>query len=1096
MVWFVFRFSAVFALCAALPAISAAAAAPVGPLSVGIEPARPAPGSGAGIVFVDALKQAAPWSSSQALRLDADGNVTSLRPGQVAESAVYANERYPAGDYTLLYDGHGTFDFDGASVVAQTPGRAVVRVAPNAGAGLHLRLLATDPADYARNVRLILPGFEKSYVSEPFHPAFLRTLAGRDVIRFAGWTQPDAAVTSVWPGRPGVDRFTQAMPGGVAPEYEIALANLTGEAPWFTLPVGATNLYVSQFAQLVHRTLDPRLSAIFQYGDAVWQSGTPGNAWAISAGHNYGLASDSREAALDWYVTRSIQVFDLVQRAFGNDAARVTRVVAGPAADAAGIDLDRTLLARFAGRADAFAFAARTDPASDATSVVLAHAQRLLPVELGGGDTASFAAWHGAGGALWLGTPSAGVVDAAHAAWTPRGPVRIAAYRAPLAFHHPPAHGPVLPVFVKPRDVPPPSGPAVEVTVGTPPERIDLASEGNEDWVDWSAPARAHRALRGDRSIGTGGALALEAPADPTTRILRVYVRANAARPALRATLSDGSAPAAEAVFESRFGRSTAVYTISYRARTRGARLHVALAPGTPAGSVALQAAALDSEAMPATLPAPADVTTYHNDLSRSGWDNDEYYLNERTVMSSAFGLKQTIDVAGDVLAQPLYLAGYNLGTKLGVHNLLIVATEHDVLYEFDADSGALLQSLTIGTPQKSSDVGCGDIEPEYGITSTPVIDRAGGTIYLVAATEPTTGNFQAALYAVDLATLKVKGAPTVISATANLSGGGTISFNPAAQQNRTGLVLNNGTIYVGIGSHCDFDFGSITGWMLAYNTSLKQTAAIAMGEDTNSGLLNSIWMTGFASAVDGSGNLFAVTGNGTYDGNTPGGTNFGESAVKIAPDLSSILSSFTPKEYATLDGGDTDFGSGGIILLPPSAGTYPHMAVAMGKSGVMYLLNTDALGGLGHFIQHYNVNPGSGVWGGPAFYNGPLGRFVYYQTNGQGLSVYQQTVDSKGTPHLYLESARGASGGGYGGSLPIGSSWGQKPLTGVLWLVQRNSTLRLEAYSARESTRLLFAGDAGTWSNPHNNGFVTPLVANGRVYVPAEGTISVFGLH
>jgi hypothetical protein len=1087
------RCCAAFALCALLATPLAEAAAPA-PF-VGIEPARPAPGSGAGIVFVDALKQAAPWSSARPLHLDAAGNVTALLPGQSADATVYTGERYPAGDYTLLYDGRATFAVSGGSIVAEEPGRAVVRVAPNDGSGLHLRLLATDPADYARNVRLILPGFETTYAREPFYPAFVRSFAGRDVIRFAAWMQPDVAAPAVWPARPSVDRFTQAMPGGVAPEYEIALANATGATPWFSVPAGATNSYVSQLAALVHRTLDPRLNAIFQYGDAVWQSGTPGHAWAASAGRNAGLAADPESAAFEWYVTRSLHVFTLVERAFGNDAWRVTRVVAGPAADAAGIDLDRALIARVAGRADAFAFASRTDAASDGSAVVLARAQRLAPIELGGRDAASFTAWRTAGGRLWVGPAVAGVTGAERPPWMPSGSLHIAAYRAPLESHHRRQHAPVVAAFVAPRDAPPASGPALDVTVGTPPERIDLAAEGNEDWVDWSSGAHGRRAPHGDRAIRPlAGALALDVPADPSTRILRVYVRADRALPVLRAALSDGAAPAAARTFESRFGVSHAVYTVSYRAGSRGARLHVTLAPGVENGRAVLEAATLDSEAIPAVLPSPSDVTTYHNDLSRSGWNPNEYYLNERTVASSAFGLKQTLTVAGDVLAQPLYVAGYNLGSKLGVHDLLIVATEHDVLYEFDADSGALLQTLSVGTPQSSNDVGCSDIEPEYGITSTPVIDRASGTIYFVAATEPSSGNFQAALYAADLATLKLKGTPTVISATANMSGGGTISFNPAYQQNRTGLVLNNGTIYVGIGSHCDFDFGGITGWMLAYDTSLKQTAAMTMGEDTNGGLLNSIWMTGFASAVDSSGNLIAVTGNGTNDAYA-GGTNYGESAVKIAPDLSKILSSFTPSGYETLDANDTDFGSGGIIVLPPSAGKYPHMAVAMGKSSVMYLLNTDSLGGLGHFIQHYNV-PGGGVWGGPAFYNGPLGRFVYYQTDGQGLSVYQQTVDAGGTPHLYLESQRGASPAGYGGSLPIGSSWGQKPLTGVVWLVQRNSTLRLEAYSARESTRMLFAGNAGTWSNPENNGFVTPLVANGRVYVPADGTISVFGLH
>jgi hypothetical protein len=278
----------------------------------------------------------------------------------------------------------------------------------------------------------------------------------------------------------------------------------------------------------------------------------------------------------------------------------------------------------------------------------------------------------------------------------------------------------------------------------------------------------------------------------------------------------------------------------------------------------------------------------------------------------------------------------------------------------------------------------------------------------------------------------------------------------------------------------------------LGYNSSLKQTAALPMGEDTSSGLLNSIWMTGFPSAVDASGNLFAVTGNGSFDASS-GGTNYGESAIKVAPDLSKFLSYFTPSDYSTLNQYDGDFGSGGIMLLPKQAGKTPDLAVAMGKASTMYLLDTNALGGLGKPVASYSV-PGYGVWGGPAYYNGPDGLQVFYQTDNEGLSDYALQISASGTPSLVLQS-QGSSTGAYGGSMPIVSSWGQMPNTGVVWLVQRNSPLRLEAYSAGGGTKLLFAADAGTWSNSQNNGFVTPTVANGKVFVPASGTITAFGL-
>lgn len=1089
-----FRVIAAVAACLASFAAPAAAAPPA--LSVGLELAAPAPGSGAGIVFVDAMKQAAPWTAAQTLALDSYGNVTSLRPGQIADSVVYSGERYPAGDYTLLYDGRAAFGVTGGTIVAQAPGRALVRVVPNAGLGLHLRLLATNPNDYARNVRLILPGFANSYRTSPFYPAFVQSLQGQDVIRFDAWMQADSyAASAVWPLRPHVDRFTQALPGGVAPEYAIALANATGKTPWFALPVGATNQYVYRFADLVHRTLDPRLNAIFQYGGAVWQAGTPGNAWAIAAGHNVGLASDPQTAALDWYGTRSVQVFALVARAFGNDAARVTRVVAGPPADAAGIAIDRAIAARVAGNADAFAFAAGGNAATAAASVAFAGTQRAAAIATGGTDASSYAAWRAAGGAMWLGSPAAQVVNPTPVAWMPHGSVGVSAYHAPLEVvsHRRRRHAPVVPAYVNPRELAPPSGPELDAMVGEPMRNPDLAGEGNEDWLRWNGTAPTARAARGDRAIRVAdGGLALDVPAGTATRTVRLYVDGYRSRPVLRATLSDASARPAEVAYESRFGRSEAVYTVEYRAKSAAAALHLTLSPG-PSGSVALRAVTLNSEAIPSVSPTPSDMTTYHNDLARSGWDPNEYALNERSVYLR-FGLQQTIAVKGDVLAQPLYLANYNLGAK-GVHNLLIVATEADVIYEFDADTGVQLNGRTYGRVEWSSHVGCTDIEPEYGITSTPVIDRPSGTIYFVAVSEPTPYAFQTSLHAVDIGTLRDKVPPVPIVAQATMSNGSTISFNPATQQSRTGLVLSNGSIYVGIGSHCDMNTGSTTGWMLQYKTgSLQQTAALPLGEDTSSGLLDSIWMSGFASAVDGAGNLYAVTGNGSFDASSPGGKNYSESVVKLAPDVSSVLSYFTPTEYATLDQNDQDFGSGGVMLLPPQPGNLPNLAVAMGKSSKLYLLDTDALGGLGMPVQEYD-SPGGGVWGGPTFYNSPNGPLVFYQTDSDVLRAYVLRIAATGAPYL-TPAFQGLSNAGYGGSLPIVSSWGQKVGTGVVWLVQRNSTLRLEAYRAKGPNQLLFAGNAGVWNNPANNGFVTPLVANGRVYVPGSGTISVFGLH
>ncbi len=308
-----------------MPAIASASARVLDPNEV-------APGGTSGVVFVDAMKQASPWTSTGRLKLDALGNVAALAPGQSAESIVYApGARYPSGDYVLLYSGKGTLDVEGAAVVQREPGRMVIRVGDRAG--VRLRLTATDPGDYVRDVRFLLPGFERSYATQPLLPDFVRSLAGADVLRFGGWMHGASyAASATWPMRPTTDRFTQATADGVAPEYMITLANATGANPWFTLPVGATNYYIYSFAQIVHEQLDPRLHAIFEYGSDAWRPGTPAYGWTRMAGANYHLGGTPAAAGSAWYALRSQQMMALARKAFGRDAGRVVGVAGTPPA--------------------------------------------------------------------------------------------------------------------------------------------------------------------------------------------------------------------------------------------------------------------------------------------------------------------------------------------------------------------------------------------------------------------------------------------------------------------------------------------------------------------------------------------------------------------------------------------------------------------------------------------------------------------------------------------------------------------------------------------------------------------------------------------
>jgi hypothetical protein len=778
------------------------------------------------------------------------------------------------------------------------------------------------------------------------------------------------------------------------------------------------------------------------------------------AGTNYRLAASPAAAGSAWYARRSQQAIALIRKAFGADAGRVIAVGGMPPAPA------------------------------------------RLPARVVANERLAFVA-----------SPSQ-VREERERGATPRvvPPSGKANYVAPAT-----------------------DRPALTGMVGMPLESVDLAREGTVDWVHFGrgtdaaaadrnpaaterignlavvgAPtarvaasgfstfafprdARAAHASGGVFVSGAGRGFTLRVPADATERTLRVYVGAERAQGELRARLSDGTAkPYADRAITSSGAPVEGVYTFVYRAAGPGRSLIVDYTLAVPRGAggrIALQAATLQRAGV-RTAATSSDALTFHYDNMRSGWDQNETTLTTASVASGGFGLLQTLNVDGVVLAQPLYISQYNVPNQ-GVHNLLLVVTENDTVYEFDADTYQIINQRSMGTAQSSSDVGCNDIRPQYGISDTPVVDRSSSTIYLVAAIEPSQNVFQHTLHALDIGTLADKKTPVNLTASVNMSNGGQISFNPQNQQTRTSMFMANHAIYVGVGSHCDNDASNIVGWLLKYNSSLQQVAAFPTAEDSTSYLLASIWMTGFASAVDGSGDIYTVTGNGAFDADS-GGRNYGESVVRIKPGLAKVVGYFTPTNWKNLNSNDTDFGSGGIMLLPLQQGQPKALAVAMGKDSKLFLLNRARLGHVGKALQTID-SPGSGVWGGPAFYSGPTGQFVYYQTGGDVVRAWQ-LQQSGGKPSL-SQASSGNSGAGYGGSSPVVSSNGQNPGTGIVWLVKRNKTLTLEAYDATNLGTMLFSGSAGTWANPQNNGFVTPLVANGKVYVPATGTVTVFGL-
>lgn len=491
----------------------------------------------------------------------------------------------------------------------------------------------------------------------------------------------------------------------------------------------------------------------------------------------------------------------------------------------------------------------------------------------------------------------------------------------------------------------------------------------------------------------------------------------------------------------------------------------------------------------------PTDVLRYHNDNYPTGWNQNETDLTPATVTSS-FGQLTTLNVDSNVMAQPLMLSNYKMPDN-STHNLLIVATGHNTVYAYDDQTYQILWQRNLGAPQTTNDVGCGDIQPEYGISSTPVIVRNGAsaTIYLVAASEPSSFSFHTKLHALDAGTGQDITKAREINPQANLATGGKMHFDPQNQWSRSSLAYNNGSVYVSIGSHCDNNAGDISGWELRYDAStLKLTGKFNTIDAAAGYELSSIWMSGYSPAIDPNGNVYAITGNGNYNLGK-GMKGYGESVVALSPDLKEKpIGTFTPSNWQSLNNSDADFGSGGAMLIPVVAGqTAPPMLLAAGKAGTAYLLDAGHLKGLegqGGYQALQKIAIG-GCWCGAAYYGSPSGGIVYYQGGGSKLTAFSvDTANGK-----LNQIAQSTDSGGGSGSFPVISSNGNTANTGVVWAIERgNPTEQLRAYNATTMGAPLFSANAGNWSNGSRS-YLTPLVANGRVYVGAYKTVTVFGL-
>jgi hypothetical protein len=494
-------------------------------------------------------------------------------------------------------------------------------------------------------------------------------------------------------------------------------------------------------------------------------------------------------------------------------------------------------------------------------------------------------------------------------------------------------------------------------------------------------------------------------------------------------------------------------------------------------------------------------VFTYHNDAARTGQNLQEYALTTATVNSSTFGVLFSCPVDGYVYAQPLYLANFSIGGQ--TRNVVFVATEHDSVYAFDADSSSCVQlwhitflSSGVTTVPAADTLETSDLIPEIGITSTPVIDSSTNTIFVVAKTKETVGSgcssspcYFHRLHALDLTTGAEKfGGPVVLSAP---------NFVPLFHLQRPALLLNNGTVYIGFGSHGDNN--SWQGWLMAYNSSTLAQNWVWHSTDPASGNNEgAIWGSGNGPALDASGNIYVETGNGVFDATT---SNFSDSVVKLSP-AGALLDYFTPYDQGVMQSNDIDLGSSGPIILPDAVGSAanPHVMIATGKVGVIYLLDQTNMGqynpasnqDLGEATVGFNTTDiTGGFFGQPAYWNGNIYTIIVGDSLRQ-FSVGNGSISTVSSSHSNNTFT-------FRGATPAVSANGTT--NGIVWVTditayQSGGAAILDAYDATNVSTPLYSSPAsGSGAAAPATKFTVPTVANGKVYVGGQLAFTVFGL-
>jgi hypothetical protein len=537
----------------------------------------------------------------------------------------------------------------------------------------------------------------------------------------------------------------------------------------------------------------------------------------------------------------------------------------------------------------------------------------------------------------------------------------------------------------------------------------------------------------------------------------------------------------------------------------------------------ALTASCRDSQAPgDGTNPPPpntqsASVLTQHNDNTRSGLNDNESALTTANVNVQKFGMVFSVPVDNQVYAQPLVVGHVLINDAY--HNVVIVATVNNTIYAFDGDDGTIYWQKNFTAqgmrPPSRFDMpgACGggyqDFSANIGIVGTPVIDAASGRIYFVARS--TNGvSFVQHVHAVTIADgAEAPGSPTQITATYPGTGDGSvngvITFDAQRQNQRQGLMLLNGTVYVTFSSHCDW--GPYHGWILGYDAMTLQQKIVY--NDTPNGGLGGMWESGMGMAADAQGALYVVTGNGTVGdaGDPTNVTNRGSSALKLTPNGSTlhVASFFTPSNYEVLNDYDLDYGGMGALLIPNTS-----LYLTGSKDATLYLLNKDDMGGYQTAFNHVQqtVPLGGGTANmhcQAAYYKGSSKEFVYVWSENDPLRAipFDRAGNQLSVQGEIYASVAGPVG--QSGAVLSVSSNGSQPGTGILWASYASNgdaehDVRpgiLRAFDANDVSREL-------WNNQQDPRdaavayakFASPTIANGHVYLPTfSNRVVAYGL-